>query len=55
MVDFGVIGFPTDQSITPLELGPELEQRGYESLFYAEHTHIPTSRKTPFFRRFLAR
>ncbi len=48
MVDFGVIGFPTDQSITPLELGPELEQRGYESLFYAEHTHIPTSRKTPF-------
>ena len=48
MVDFGVIGFPTDQSITPLELGPELEARGYESVFYAEHTHIPTSRKTPF-------
>lgn len=48
MVDFGVIGFPTDQSITPLELGPELEQRGYESVFYAEHTHIPTSRRTPF-------
>jgi alkanesulfonate monooxygenase SsuD/methylene tetrahydromethanopterin reductase-like flavin-dependent oxidoreductase (luciferase family) len=48
MVDFGVIGFPTDQSITPLELGPELEQRGYESVFYAEHTHIPTSRRSPF-------
>jgi probable F420-dependent oxidoreductase len=48
MVDFGVIGFPTDQSITPLELGPELEQRGFESLFYAEHTHIPTSRRSPF-------
>jgi probable F420-dependent oxidoreductase len=29
-------------------LGPALEERGFESLFYAEHTHIPTSRRTPF-------
>ncbi len=31
-----------------MELGPALEARGFESLFYAEHTHIPTSRRTPF-------
>ena len=39
---------PTDTSIEPQHLGPALEQRGFESLFYAEHTHIPTSRRTPF-------
>ncbi len=44
----GVIGFPTDQTIDPAALGPELEARGFESIFYAEHTHIPTSRRSPF-------
>ncbi len=48
MADFGVIMFPTDQSITPQALGTELEVRGYESVFFPEHTHIPTSRRTPF-------
>ena len=47
-MDFGIVCFPTDRSITPQELGPALEQRGFESLFYAEHTHIPTSRRSPF-------
>lgn len=48
MTDIGIIGFPTDRGITPQELGPELEARGFESIFYAEHTHIPTSRRSPF-------
>ena len=47
-MDFGIICFPTDTSIEPQELAPALEQRGFESLFYAEHTHIPTSRRSPF-------
>ncbi|MDA0823067.1 MAG: LLM class F420-dependent oxidoreductase [Proteobacteria bacterium] len=47
-MDFGIVTFPTDTSIEPQDLGPALEERGFESLFYAEHTHIPTSRRTPF-------
>src|SRR5438132_676954 len=38
--------FPTDQSIRPDELAREAEERGFESIFYPEHTHIPTGRKT---------
>ncbi len=48
MLDFGLITFPTDTGIAPDELARALEERGFESLFVAEHTHIPTSRKTPF-------
>ena len=47
-MDFGIVCFPTDTSIEPQDLGPALESRGFESLFYAEHTHIPTSRRSPF-------
>ena len=45
---FGVSMFCTDYSMTPAELGRALEERGFESLFVPEHTHIPVSRKTPF-------
>lgn len=48
VMDFGIVCFPTDTSIEPQDLGPALESRGFESLFYAEHTHIPTSRRSPF-------
>ncbi len=48
MLDFGLITFATDGAITPVDLAVALEERGFESLFIAEHTHIPTSRKTPF-------
>ena len=48
MPDFGLITFATDRAITPVDLAVGLEERGFESLFVAEHTHIPTSRKTPF-------
>jgi probable F420-dependent oxidoreductase len=44
----GVFIFATDYAIEIQELARALEERGFESLFLPEHTHIPTSRKTPF-------
>ena len=43
---FGIAMFPTDYSITPSELGRAVEEHGLESLWFPEHTHIPTSRKS---------
>jgi probable F420-dependent oxidoreductase len=45
---FGVAIFPTDYAIAMTELGPAVEERGFESLWVAEHTHIPVSRSTPY-------
>src|SRR5580765_3457985 len=47
-MDFGASMFMTDYCIPPAELGRALEQRGFESLWNPEHSHIPLSRKTPF-------
>jgi probable F420-dependent oxidoreductase len=47
-VDFGVMMFPTEYSVAPDQLAGMVEQRGYESLFFPEHTHIPASRETPY-------
>jgi len=44
----GVVYFPADYGIDVRELAQALEARGFESLFFPEHTHIPTSRRTPF-------
>ena len=44
----GLFIFPTDYSIRIDELARAAEERGFESLFVTEHTHIPTSRRTPF-------
>ena len=44
---FGVSTFLTDESISPTALGTALEERGLDALFLAEHTHIPTSWKSP--------
>jgi probable F420-dependent oxidoreductase len=44
----GVVIFPTDKSIQPVELAQEVEARGFESLWFPEHSHIPTSRETPW-------
>ncbi|MBX6376641.1 MAG: LLM class F420-dependent oxidoreductase [Acetobacteraceae bacterium] len=44
----GVFHFPTDYGIGIAELARALEDRGFESLFVCEHTHIPTSRRSPF-------
>lgn len=45
---FGVFMFPTDYSIDPVTLGKAAEAHGFESLFFPEHTHIPTSRESPW-------
>jgi probable F420-dependent oxidoreductase len=44
----GVYIFATDYAIRIDELARQVEQRGFESLFVPEHTHIPTSRRTPW-------
>ena len=44
----GAVMFFTSYSMQPAELGRELEQRGFESLWVPEHTHIPSSRTTPY-------
>ena len=48
MTDFGVSMFPTDYAVQPPELAREVEARGFESLWFPEHTHIPTSRVSPW-------
>jgi probable F420-dependent oxidoreductase len=48
MLDFGAAMFFTDYSMRPDELGKALEQRGFESVWAPEHSHIPLTRKTPF-------
>ncbi len=45
---FGITMFPTDYTIAPHELAVEAESRGYESVWFPEHSHIPTSRKSPW-------
>ena len=45
---FGVLTFITDEGIGPAQLGAGLEQRGFESLFLAEHTHIPVNSVSPY-------
>ena len=45
---FGITMFPTDYSIQPVALAKAVEERGLDSLYFPEHTHIPTSRATPF-------
>jgi probable F420-dependent oxidoreductase len=45
---FGLGMFPTDYSIDATELGRAAEEQGFESLWFPEHTHIPTSRRSPY-------
>ncbi len=47
-MDFGVSMFMTDYCIPAADLARALEERGFESLWNPEHSHIPLSRKTPF-------
>ncbi len=47
-MQIGVFYFPVDYGINIAELAAALEERGFESLFVPEHTHIPVSRKSPF-------
>jgi probable F420-dependent oxidoreductase len=45
---FGISTFVTDEGIAPGALAKAIEERGFDSLFVAEHTHIPLSRKSPW-------
>ena len=47
-MDFGVLMFMTDYAISAPALAQALEERGFESLWVPEHSHITLSRKTPF-------
>ena len=47
-MEFGVAIFPTEDVPTPAELGRMAEERGFESLLFPEHTHIPASRESPY-------
>ena len=44
----GVMIFPTDTTLQPIELAKAVEERGFESLWFPEHSHIPVSRRTPW-------
>ncbi len=47
-MNFGISTFVTDEGIAPGALAGAIEERGFDSLFVAEHTHIPLSRKSPW-------
>ena len=47
-MDYGVVMFSTAYAIAPDELGRALEERGFESVWIPEHTHIPASRRSPW-------
>jgi probable F420-dependent oxidoreductase len=45
---FGVAMFLTEHAMRPGALARALEERGFESLWFTEHSHIPASRETPW-------
>ena len=45
---FGLTMFPTDYSISPAALARAAEERGFESLWFPEHSHIPAKRESPW-------
>lgn len=47
-MDFGIDIFATDTTMQPLDLARHCERLGFESLWLPEHSHIPTSRVTPW-------
>ncbi|ABD11262.1 hypothetical protein ThrDRAFT_04049 [Frankia casuarinae] len=46
-MDIGIFTAVTDEQIRPAQLARVIEERGFESLFVTEHTHIPARRETP--------
>ena len=44
----GVYIFPTDKTLQPIALAKAVEERGFESLWFPEHSHIPAGRQTPW-------
>jgi probable F420-dependent oxidoreductase len=47
-MNFGIGYFPTHDGVGPGEIARMVEEHGLESLFFAEHTHIPASRESPW-------
>lgn len=47
-MDIGVAVFATPETVPPGPLARLVEDRGFESLFFPEHTHIPADRRTPY-------
>jgi probable F420-dependent oxidoreductase len=47
-VDAGVAYFPTHDALPPAQLARLVEERGHRWLMWAEHTHIPASRESPW-------
>src|SRR5215210_1502130 len=44
----GLAMFATDETPSPAWVAQRAEERGFESVFFPEHTHIPASRDTPY-------
>ena len=47
-MDFGALMFFTEHAISATEFARALEARGFESVWAPEHSHIPTSRRSPW-------
>ncbi|MFL5910980.1 MAG: LLM class F420-dependent oxidoreductase [Gaiellaceae bacterium] len=47
-MEIGIAMFPTDYAVAPAELARLVEERGFDSLWFPEHTHIPANRRTPY-------
>jgi probable F420-dependent oxidoreductase len=47
-MQLGIVTFATEAALDPGELGRACEERGFGSLWFAEHSHIPLSRRSPW-------
>jgi probable F420-dependent oxidoreductase len=47
-MEYGAILFQTDDAMRPDDFARAVEERGFETVCFVEHTHIPVSRKTPY-------
>ena len=47
-VHHAILMFPTHDAIDPATLAKEVEDRGFDSLWFPEHSHIPTRRESPY-------
>ena len=47
-MQFGISMFPTDETVNLIDLGRMVEEVGFDTFFVPEHTHIPTSRQSPW-------
>jgi probable F420-dependent oxidoreductase len=47
-MEYGVGYFPTHDGIGPGEIARRVEERGQDAIFFAEHTHIPAARRSPW-------